>query len=60
MSGSRVSDLSKLHLKRELTQIKKASRIRLRDCACGSGASGVQKQCSKREGEESVLTQLEY
>ncbi|CAF1919864.1 unnamed protein product [Brassica napus] len=30
MSGSRVSDLSKLHLKRELTQIKKASRV-LRD-----------------------------
>ncbi|CAN6856722.1 unnamed protein product, partial [Brassica oleracea] len=59
MSGSRVSDLSKLHLKRELTQIKKASRIRRRDCACGCGASGVQKQCSKREGEESVLTQLE-
>ncbi|CAH8387571.1 unnamed protein product [Eruca vesicaria subsp. sativa] len=30
MSGSRVSDLSKLHLKRELTQIRKAGRV-LRD-----------------------------
>ena len=30
MSGSRVSDLSKLHLKKELTQIRKAGRV-LRD-----------------------------
>ncbi|KAL1221130.1 Protein STICHEL [Cardamine amara subsp. amara] len=30
MSGSRVSDLSKLHLKKELTQIRKAGRL-LRD-----------------------------